>query len=471
MLDCELFGLKPWGHHLTSVLLHALNAVLVFLVFRRMTGATWRSFFVAALFGLHPLRVESVAWVAERKDVLSTLFWMLTMGAYTRFAEESRTRSPRSRTWYGLALAFFALGLMSKPMLVTLPCVLLLLDYWPLDRFKDKSLGGLAVEKTPFFMLAAMSSVITFMVQRHTGAMTAGAGWPLAVRAENAIISCCRYLGKLFWPENLIVFYPHPGHWPGSTLVLAGVLLLSLSIAAVMLRRRPYVLVGWLWFIGTLVPVLGLVQVGGQSMADRYTYVPSMGILILLAWGAHDLTQRWRLQAVILFSLAAVAMVFCLPLTHRQIGYWMDNETLFRHAIDVTPQNYIAYNDIGVSLHRKGQFEEAARAFREAVSLKPDYATAHYNLGSLLLGKGSLDEAIDELKKAVDIQPNYPEAQNNLGTARVGQKRYDEALVHYREALRLKPDYAEARRNLDAVLEMKRDSTTPKPSRPPRDPA
>ena len=307
MLDCQLFGLKPWGHHLTSVLLHAVNTVLVFLFLRRLTDAIWRSLLVAAVFGLHPLHVESVAWVAERKDVLSTCFGLLALIFYTRYvqcvtSDTCQVTGPKvipasvlSRVthhpslFYGLALFFFALGLMSKPMLVTWPFVMLLLDYWPLERFKPGCAWRLVGEKIPFFALAAVASVVTFVVQQHGGALGEGENLPFGARSGNALISYCRYLAKMFWPTDLAIFYPHPGYWPLERVFFAGGLIVGISVLLYVKRRRyPFLLVGWLWFGGTLMPVIGLVQVGGQAMADRYTYIPSLGVLIVAIWGAYN---------------------------------------------------------------------------------------------------------------------------------------------------------------------------------------
>ena len=313
MLDCNLFGLQPWGHHLTNLLLHSANAVLLFLVLRAMTGAMWRSFVVAALFGVHPLRVESVAWVAERKDVLSTLFWLLTVLAYHEYCTASRVQNPKSRLWCGAALVFFGLGLMSKPMLVTLPFVLLLLDYWPLKRSteflsqsQDRAVTRdgfkqtrpwlrLLAEKAPFFLFAAGSAAITFLVQRGAGAMKGVSALPVAWRIENAVISYCRYLGKLFAPVDLSVFYPRRVQWPTEMVVLAGAVLLGVTVAVVAMRReRPYLAVGWFWYVGALLPVIGLVQVGEQAMADRYLYVPAIGVFLMAVWGAQEFVRNWR---------------------------------------------------------------------------------------------------------------------------------------------------------------------------------
>jgi tetratricopeptide (TPR) repeat protein len=463
MLAWQFFGMNAWGHHLINVLLHAVNTALVFLVFRRMTGATWRSAILAALFGLHPLRVESVVWVTERKDVLSALFWMLALWAYAEYVEGAQVRSSKSNLWYGAALGVFVLGLLSKPMLVTLPCVLLLLDYWPLRRFERSTLDSqlsttvrLVREKIPFFALAALASIVTLIVQKQGSAVTAGESLPFGARGGNALISYCRYLGKMFWPTDLAVFYPHPGHWPLDKVVLAGVLLLSLSVVLWVQRRRsPYLLIGWLWYCGTLVPTIGLVQSGGQAMADRFTYVPSLGVLVFAVWGAYELTRRWHYGVIALSVTGSAAIVLCLALTRQQLGYWQDSETLFRHALAVTEKNWLAHDNLGATLYKKGQIDEAIRELQEAVRLNPDYADTHNNLGAALEQKGQIDEAIRQYQEALRLKPDYADAHYNLGftLGRIGQ--IDEAIRQFQEAIRLKPDHAEAHNNLGIALVMK----------------
>jgi tetratricopeptide (TPR) repeat protein len=497
LLDCQMFGLKPWGHHLTSVLLHAANTVLVFLLFRRLTGAIWRSWLVAAVFGLHPLHVESVAWVAERKDVLSAFFGLLALLCYAGYAQRVtsdtcggiQTKSIRSRFTfyvsrsYWLALLFFALGLMSKPMLVTWPFVMLLLDYWPLERFsrftrlcgasarqafhvsssektstpinreQAESAARLICEKLPFFALALAMSVVAYVVQQHGGALGAGENLPPGARAGNALVSYCRYLGKMFWPADLAVFYPHPGYWPLEQVLLAGVLILGVSGLLFLKRQRyPFLLMGWLWFCGTLVPVIGLVQVGGQSMADRYTYIPSLGLLIFAIWGACELARRWRHGLMALSVVGSAAIVLCIGLTRQQLGYWKDSETLFRHTLEVTGNNCLAHYNLGMALGKKGQINEAISQYQEAIRLKPDYAEAISKLGTALGEEGRIDEAISQLQEAIRLKPNYADAYNSLGTALCEKGRIDEAIRQYQEAIRLKPDYAEACYNLGTGL-------------------
>ena len=473
MLDCQLFGLNSWGHHLTNVLVHAVNTALVFLLLRGLTGTFWRSLFVAALFGFHPVHVESVAWVAERKDVLSTFFGLLALIFYAGYAQkrsriEGRGSRPNTAVPtldsrplaldYSLALLFFAMGLMSKPMLVTWPFVMLLLDYWPLgrgSRVEGRGPGArrLVAEKIPFFALAAMMSVVTCMVQNRTNtlAMIEYLSW--GARSENALISYCRYLGKLFWPADLAVFYPHPGHWPMERVLLAGGLIAGITMLFIVERRRyPFLLMGWLWYCGTLVPVIGLVQAGDQAMADRYAYVPSLGIFIMTIWGVYELTRRWRQQEPALLVAGCLVIVLCFGIMRQQLEYWKDSRTLFGHALAVTDNNYLAHNNLGNVLNEKGQIDDAISQFQEAIRLKPNYVKAHNNLGTAFLKKGRFDLAISQFQKALQLNPDFVYARNNLATACDRKGQTDEAIRLYREAIQLKPDYAEAHYNLGTVL-------------------
>ena len=454
MMDVQLFGMNPGGHHLTSLLLHILNAILLFLLLFRMTGALWRSAFVAALFALHPLHVESVAWIAERKDVLSTLFWLLTTGAWLAYVKSSKAVP------YALMLAFFALGLMSKPMLVTLPFTLLLFDYWPLQRLTLPLRGrwggikGLLWEKAPLFAMAAASCAITFTVQRGGKAVKTMVEFPFDQRVANAAQAYVSYLGKTIWPSSLAVLYPHP-HTGLFTpfAILAFLALAGVTALAFRLRSRaPCLLFGWLWYLGTLVPVIGLIQVGGQAMADRYTYIPLVGIFIAVAWGLAEIPeQRLALRrAVAGAAIAAMAALFAL--TRIQTGYWTDNETLFAHDLAVTSENALAHYQIGCIQFNKDRVEEAIAHFRESLRINPRYAEAHTNLGIALDRMNRTPEAVDHFREALRILPRNMQAMNNLGSALVKLHRLPEALDRFEEAVRLDPDNADARNNLGNVL-------------------
>jgi Flp pilus assembly protein TadD len=478
-LACQLFGLNPWGHHLINVLLHAANTVLVFLLFRRLTGATWRSLMVAVLFGWHPLRVESVAWVTERKDVLSTFFGLLSLLCYAKAVtgdkwQVARTDSNLSRAcqseasgrrlvtchvspYYFLSLFFFVVGLMSKAMLVTWPFVMLLLDWWPFGRFKIQGsrsgVLGLVLEKGPFFALAVGASIVTYLAQRHGGAVMSVESLPLEARIGNALISYCRYLGKLFWPVGLAVYYPLRGHWPVEEVLLAGGLLVGITVLCVaMWRRYPFMLVGWFWFVGTLVPVIQLVQAGGVAIADRFTYIPSLGLLLLIIWSVYELTCRWRYQGLMLTVASCTVSVLCLLETRQQLGYWQDSEALFRHTLTITPKNYLAHNNLGTALLKKDQIDEAISQFQETIRLAPDYVNAYNNLGIALGEKGRLDEAINQLRAAIRLKPDFGDAHDNLGIALGRQGQMREAITQFREAVRLNPDYADVHNNLGIAL-------------------
>jgi hypothetical protein len=490
MLDCQVFGLKPGRHHLVNLFFHVANTLLLFLILRRMTNALWQSAFVAGLFALHPLHVESVAWVAERKDVLSTLFWMLTMGAYVYYVERPGYKR------YLFIITFFVLGLMSKPMLVTLPFVLLLLDYWPLKRLQTVKSGAriaaatpqpasrakrkqksrqqpgkdtaqtkgtvesralwpeirpLLKEKIPFFVVTILFCFVTFYAQHRV--VKPMELYPLGGRIANALISYVSYIGKMLWPEKLSIFYPYGGvallSWQAVSAMLVLMVTTYLTIRAA--RRFPYLTVGWLWYLGTLVPVIGLVQVGLQSMADRYTYVPLIGIFILIAWGVPELLNRWRYRRFALAS-AAVGILFALMVvTYVQIGYWRNNIILYEHAIKVTSENAWAQNNLGYTLSLQGKTREAIAHFQKAISIN-NPADAHYNLGTMLASQGKLDEAIYQFRESIRIRPDYAKAYNNLGSALLYQGSRDEAIASYREALRLNPDYTIAQENLKNAL-------------------
>jgi tetratricopeptide (TPR) repeat protein len=465
MLDVELYGLNPRGHHLTNVFFHLVNTLLLFLLLKRMTGGLWRSGFVAALFGLHPLHVESVAWVAERKDVLSTLFWMLSIWAYLGYVKRPGVKR------YLLILLLFALGLMAKPMLVTLPCVLLLLDYWPLERIHFGQAGNsrtapgppaviaytprkqafrLIYEKTPLFLLAAVSSVVTFLVQKSGGAVGALEAYPVKIRVANALLSYFRYMVKMVWPQNLAVFYPHPGqNVPMWQAAAAGLLLLLISIVVIRAaRRQPYLPVGWFWYIGTLVPVIGLVQVGAQAMADRYTYVPLIGLFVMVAWGVPDLLAGWRYSKPALASVATLLLATLMVCTSLQIKHWENGLTLFEHTLRVTSNNSQIHNNLGNVLTKKGRLQEAISHYSKALEINPHYAAAHSNLGVALAGQGRLEDAITHYSAALRLRPQSPQTHNNLGVALYGLGDLPGAIENYTSAVHLKPDYAEAHNNL-----------------------
>jgi len=455
MLDCQIFGLNPWGYHLTNVLLHAFNVALVFVWLQWLTGATWRSAAVAALFGWHPVHVESVAWVAERKDVLSAGFGLLALIAYGRYARSQIGNRKPEITSYWLAFLFLALGLMSKPMLVTWPFVMLLLDYWPLGRFSDFTISRcrrLLVEKIPFFALAAAMSIVTLVVQKQGGAMTNTESLSIGIRSGNALVSYCRYLGKMFWPTDLTVLYPHPGHWPEGKVLLAGGLLVGLTALFWRLRRHTFLLMGWLWYVGTLVPVIGLVQVGNQSLADRYTYIPSLGVLLLVVWGAYELARNRRYLLVALSVMSLAAVILCLAITRQQLGYWRNSETLFRHTLAVTENNSLAHDNLGSYLIHKDRLDEAMSHVQEALRLTPDYANAHRNLGLIFDKKGQLDAAISQYREALRCDPNDALAHNNLGYTLYEKGQLAEAISQCQESLRLKPDAALTRMNLGNAL-------------------
>jgi tetratricopeptide (TPR) repeat protein len=450
MADSQVFGMNPWGHHLTSVLLHALNTVLVFLWLRGLTGMVWRSALVAALFGWHPVNVECVAWIAERKSVLSLCFGLLTLIFYTRYARSDGGASHRA---YGLTLGCFALGLMSKSILVTWPFVLLLLDYWPLGRWPAGRWWPLLREKIPFLALVAAVSVATILCHRAEGDLAALGSLPWGARVENALVSYVRYLGKLFWPVNLAAFYPHPGYWPVAEVLLAVVFLAGITWAFFGLRRRaPCLLTGWLWFLGTLVPVIGLLQVGAQSMADRHAYIPSLGILILTVWGVGEGIRRWRAIQMMTTGAALAACLLCLALTRHQLRYWQNDETLFQHALAVTSNNFIAHYNMGSALAAAGKTDEAIDQYREGLRIKPDDADLHSNLGFALIQKKRTDEAIQQYQEALRFKPDDARTHDNLGLALNSQGQTNAAIEQFQDAIRFQPDFVPAHYDLGVVL-------------------
>jgi len=464
MLDCDLFGLKSGPHHLMNVFLHLLATLLLFAFLNRATHRRWPSAFVAFLFALHPLHVESVAWVAERKDVLCALFWFLTLWTYVWYVE-----SPGLRR-YLLVLLSFGLGLLAKPMMVTLPFVLVLLDFWPLGRLRGTSspvdntaLGAVAAswktalqDKIPFFVLSAGACIVTYLVQRTGGAVKSFDMYSMAVRVENAAISYLLYIAKVFWPTNLAVWYPYPREFPTWQFVTAILAIIGISILVLLsFRARPYLGVGWFWFLGTLVPVIGLVQVGMQARADRYMYLPMVGLSIMLAWGAVDVLRRWPRTKPVISVLATVGCSACVLITLVQTNYWKTSESLFQHALNVTDGNYLAHNSLGAYLSAvPGRLPESMNHFEEALRFKPDYAEVHARLGLALANiPGRLPEAINHLETVVRIEPDLAEAHYNLGLDLAKTpRRLADAIKHFETALRLKPDYAEAHNDLGLAL-------------------
>ncbi|MSU59276.1 MAG: tetratricopeptide repeat protein [Pedosphaera sp.] len=461
MLDCELFGLKPAGHHLVNVGWHAINAVLLFLLLRRMTGAFWRAAFVAACFAWHPLRVESVAWISERKDVLSMFFGLLALWAYVRFAEKSKGSSPKSKVWFGAALLFFALGLMSKPMLVTLPFVLLLLDHWPLRRKELntenctlKTFRPLVLEKIPFFLLSAVSCALTVWAQGAGHAIGSTQQFPLLTRVANALVAYGEYGVKFFWPTKLAVFYPYPTATPVLLAVLTGAVLVVLTVAVVHCRKsRPYLAVGWFWFLGTLVPVIGLVQVGGQAWADRYSYLPGVGLLMAVVWLVTDFLKPWA-KAKIICTVGAVAILAaCATTSWAQIKVWRDSQALFEHARAVTERNYLAWTVLGGFLGREGKLDEALRYYETALAMQPDYPGGLTGIGNIYEKRGDYEKALSFHDRALLGGPFDPEVVNGRAAVLARLGRFAEAETGFQEALKLRPDYSDAIFNLGSILQ------------------
>ena len=422
MLDFEMYGAHPWGHHLTNVLLHAANAVLLFLVLKRMTGAPWRSLIVALLFALHPLRVESVAWVSERKDVLSTFFCLLALWMYARYAEESKVRSPRSKAFYGWTLLFFAFGLLSKSMMVTFPFLLLLLDYWPLKRmanaeFANSEYKRPAGRKNPLLPARRAGELRHLFCRKVGGGTVYCCIFPGPCGWKRRVMGYGRYIGLMFWPVKLSAIYPYPDHWPAGQLVCAAALFLGMSALAIIWhRQRPYLLVGWLWFVGMLVPVIGLITIGGESICTRFTYIPMMGALVLLVWGIEDLTKRWRQRAAIVTLLVVLAAVACVTRTRAEIGYWKDGVTLYKRAIAVTTNNFMAHYCLATILSGVDPEEEMAE-YQKSVDVYPDYENAQRELGVMLLKYKRYPEAAGHFEKAIQLNPQDGWAYHDLGLA------------------------------------------------------
>jgi protein O-mannosyl-transferase len=449
LADYQLWGLDPTGYHLTNLLFHCGTVLLVYWVLARMTGAVWRSAFVALLFAVHPLHVESVAWVSERKDVLCAGFGLLALGAYRRYAHSEGHASKRK--YYCLVLLFFALGLLSKPMLVTLPFVLLLLDYWPLRRISNYR--KLVWEKLPLLAMSAAVSILTVLAQHGGGAVTGFGRMPFSYRASNAAIAYVGYLEKMFWPLELGVLYPlKPALplWP--VLAAAGLLVLLTLLVARQWKRRPYLVVGWLWFLGTLVPVIGLVQVGAQAMADRYAYLPSIGLFVAVVWWISDLVAGSKsLRRAAAAGGAAVVLGLAVG-ARNQAAFWRDSVTLFEHTLAVTSNNPIIHNNLGFTLARAGKTREALDHYYEALRIDPDYVDAHVNLALALINLGRYPEAIDHYHSALRVNPRQPQVHSNLGVLLFQKGDIPGALASFSEAVRLAPDDAEANNNLGFTL-------------------
>jgi protein O-mannosyl-transferase len=460
MADVTFFGLNPGAHHLTSLCFHILNTLLLFRLLFRTTGAFWSSGLTAALFALHPLHVEPVAWVAERKEVLSAFFWMLTLTVYVRYTER-----PGCLRYFGIVFIFL-LGLMAKPMLVTLPFVLLLFDFWPLGRipiadpavsrvtrFTPSVLGGLVWEKAPLFALSLISCFITFFVQRTGGAVRSLDAYPLVLRMGNALVSYAGYLGKTIWPVDLAVFYPHPHAVPlWQVLGSAGLLLVITLWVFSRWRQHPYALVGWLWYLGTLVPVVGIIQVGSQAMADRYTYIPLIGVFVMGVWTGADVVRRFRIPitvTAVFFGSLLLALTFSC---RWQVQYWKDSISLFTHTLEVTRNNYVVHNNLGLALADRKQYTEAIAQYRAVLDIKPRYKKSRNNLGVAFAGMGDFDAAIQHYRLALEIDPNYAGAHFNLGHALVAAGRADAGIAHYRIAMKLDPANPDVLNNLGVVL-------------------
>jgi protein O-mannosyl-transferase len=472
LLDFQLYGLHAKGHHLTNVGMHIVNSLILFMVLSRMTGKLWPSAFVASMFAFHPINVESVAWAPERKNVLSTLFWLLTMWAYIYYSEKPTIKK------YSLVFLFFTLGLMSKSMLVTLPFVLLLLDYWPLMRFKFRQKKGynetsgkttsqesetlqLVLEKVPLFLFTIGLSIVTFISQkRFPDAGNYTENLAFSARLINAIASYLEYFGKVIWPDNLAFFYPHPGDtiWKG---ILCGMALVGISIISIkFIRKAPYFAVGWFWYLGTFVPVIGIIPVGwgwpGSIMSDRYAYIPLIGIFIIIAWGVPELISKWRYKEKILSISAGIIISILLVITWKQVSHWKSSVTIFQHTIKVTDKKYpnlsLVHNNLGIALFDEQKNDEAIFQYKMAIKLKPNLVKPHYNLGVALSAEKRNDEAIPHYKMAIKLNPYFVNAHYNLGIILLQKRALKEAVYHFRETVRLRPDLVKAGEYLKYAL-------------------
>jgi tetratricopeptide (TPR) repeat protein len=466
MLDCQVFGMDAGAHHIVNVGFHALNAIMLFLVLFRLTGATIRSALVAGLFALHPLQVDTVAWIAERKNLLSTLFFLLSLWAYTNHATRTRDAPPRGageparvnrpiRAFgdYAASLLCFALALTCKPSVVTLPFVMLLLDYWPLHRLRGDTWRRCLIEKVPFLVLAVAASAATVIAHQRLGLIASVEHAPLLTRLANAAMSYGRYLRNVFWPQDLAVFYPRPAAWPLEQVVPVTLLLLAVSAFVLWQRnKQPWLGVGWCWFLGTLVPTIGLVQVGYQSLADRFVYVPLIGLFLALVWACAELSARLPWGRALGTALAVCALAACVTATGRQIPHWRNSETLFTHTVAVTDANFVAHNNLGSELLRRGRLDQAIEQFQAAIQAKPGFAVAYYNLGNALELKGRREEALEHYRIALRLNVREPDVYCNIGDSMVAARHFNEAVEVYQKAVQLAPDRVNARNNLALTL-------------------
>jgi tetratricopeptide (TPR) repeat protein len=484
MLDVQLYGMNAGRHHLTSVLFHMANCILLFLIFNRMTGAVWRSAFVAVLFAVHPLNVESVAWVAERKSVLSTFFWMLTLYSYIRYVE--RPGALR----YLWILLFFMLGLTAKPMLVTLPFVLLLLDFWPLGRmtfdrysgaadlkeFKDRASffsqlrfsRRLIFEKLPLFALAAISVFGSSLSVQRLGIVLSAGSKPIGLRMANAVVSYVKYLGKVFWPWDLTFIYPYPRTLPALQIIGSVFILLCLTAGVLAkLKKAPFLAVGWLWYLGTLIPVIGLVQAGfWPAMADRFAYIPAIGLFVIIAWGTSRLLRNWHHKRTLLSAAGAATLILLMAATWVQVGYWRNSTVLFEHALEVTENNYLIHNNLGNIYFREGKLDKAIHHYSESLRINPGFALAHNNLGAAMLRAGDIEKAIFHFQTALRLNPDDKDARNNLnktlvhkyfgaGNYHLARGELDQARQQYQQAISIQPQFIPALNRLAEVYALK----------------
>ena len=453
MITAQIFGMSPWGHHLVNLILHLLSTLLLFLILHRMTGALWRSAFVAALFSIHPLHVESVAWVTERKDVLSGFFFFLTLLLYIQYIDRPNLNR------YLLVVITFTLGLMSKPMLVTLPFVLLLLDYWPLNRISLSILekqGGLKIlwkltwEKFPLFLLTIVFSFTTYLTTGRTDAIASLETLPLWNRLVNALDSYATYIHKMVWPIDLTIFYPHPTETIAVSKTIGWFLLFFILTWFVMrrVRKQPYLGVGWFWYLGMLVPVIGLLQAGSQRMADRYTYLPLIGLFIIITWAIPDLLSRLPYRKAILITLSGSVLLILTIFASRQVSYWHNNVILYEHALKVTEKNYLAHTSLGIALFYEGEIKKAISHYYKSIQIRPDYVQTHYALGVALNQQGDFEEAMSHFSKALEIKPNHIDTQLNLGLTFFKLGNLEQAIRQFSNLLTYQPDNKRALYNL-----------------------